>query len=50
MESRRLSAQNRKQESLDGFWATLTPVQCDGIAAIAYQQMLTTHGITASKS
>jgi hypothetical protein len=34
MESRRLSAQNRKQESLDGFWATLTPVQRDGIAAM----------------
>jgi transposase len=28
-------AEDRKQESLDGFWTTLTPVQRDGIAAIA---------------
>lgn len=28
-------AENRKQESLDGFWATLTPAQRDGIEAIA---------------
>ena len=28
-------ADDRKQESLDGFWATLTPAQRDGIAAIA---------------
>ena len=28
-------AEDRKQESLDGFWATLTPAQRDGIAAIA---------------
>jgi transposase len=28
-------AEDRKQESLDGFWATLTPEQRDGIEAIA---------------
>jgi transposase len=28
-------AEDRKQESLDGFWATLTPEQQDGIEAIA---------------
>jgi transposase len=28
-------AEDRKQESLDGFWATLTPAQRDGIEAIA---------------
>jgi transposase len=28
-------AEDRKQESLDGFWATLTPAQCNGIEAIA---------------
>ena len=28
-------ADDRKQESLDGFWATLTPTQCDGITAVA---------------
>ncbi len=28
-------ADDRKQESLDGFWATLTPEQRDGITAIA---------------
>ena len=28
-------ADERKQESLDGFWATLTPEQRDGIAAVA---------------
>lgn len=28
-------AEDRKQESLDGFWSTLTPAQRDGIEAIA---------------
>ena len=28
-------AEDRKQESLDGFWTTLTPAQQEGIAAIA---------------
>src|SRR4029450_6161745 len=28
-------ADDRKQESLDSFWATLTPAQRDGIAAVA---------------
>jgi transposase len=28
-------ADDRKQESLDGFWATLTPAQRDGITAVA---------------
>ncbi len=28
-------AEDRKQESLDGFWATLTPAQREGIEAIA---------------
>jgi transposase len=28
-------ADDRKQESLDGFWATLTPAQRDGIASVA---------------
>jgi transposase len=28
-------ADERKRESLDGFWATLTPAQRDGIAAVA---------------
>ena len=28
-------ADERKQESLDGFWPTLTPAQRDGIAAVA---------------
>lgn len=28
-------AEDRKQASLDGFWATLTPAQCNGIEAIA---------------
>jgi transposase len=31
----RYLADDRKQESLDGFWATLTPAQREGIAAIA---------------
>jgi transposase len=35
-QSRVLSlAEDRKQESLDGFWATLTPEQRDGLEAIA---------------
>jgi transposase len=40
---------DRKQESLDGFWPTLTPAQCDGITAVAmdmwepYVQSTRTH-------
>ena len=42
-------AEDRKQKRLDGFWATLTPTQRDGIAAIAmdmgepYTQSTGTH-------